>query len=47
MIKVADEESSNDEMKLMNEEIERLKEENDILRAEIRAKDEEKRKVIR
>ncbi|KAG1365180.1 protein NETWORKED 3A [Cocos nucifera] len=47
MTEVEYEESNDDEMKLMNEEIERLKQENEILRAEIRAKDEEKREVIR
>ena len=46
MTEVADEKSSDDEMKLMNEGIERLKQENKILRAEIRAKDEEKREVL-
>ncbi|XP_010904751.1 protein NETWORKED 3C [Elaeis guineensis] len=44
---VADEDSSNDEVKLMHDEIERLKGENEMLKVELKAKDEEKREVIR
>ncbi|XP_038981063.1 protein NETWORKED 3A-like isoform X2 [Phoenix dactylifera] len=48
MTEVADEDSSSDEGKLlMHEEIERLTEENKMLKAEIKVKDEEKREVIR
>ncbi|KAG1326315.1 protein NETWORKED 3A [Cocos nucifera] len=45
--KMTDEDGSSGEVKLMHEEIERLRGVNEMLKAELKAKDEEKREVIR